>query len=51
MVMRSGVVGNNPHRPLDVDEFRGFSVSDHTAPLVFINIRDASGSPSLHHDA
>ena len=44
MVMRSGVVGNNPHRPLDVDEFRGFSVSDHTAPLVFINIRDASGA-------
>lgn len=44
MVMRSGVVGNNPHRPLDIEEFRGFSVSDHIAPLIFINGRDFKGA-------
>ena len=44
MVMRSGVVSNNNHRPLDVDEFRGFSISDHIAPLIFINGRDFKGA-------
>ena len=44
MVMRSGVVGNNNRRPLDVEEFRGFSVSDYIAPLVFINGRDSKGA-------
>ena len=44
MVLRSGVVGNNNHRPLDVEEFRGFSVSDHVAPLIFINGRDFKGA-------
>ena len=44
MVMRSGVVGNNNRRPLDVAEFRGFSASDHVAPLIFINGRDYKGA-------
>ena len=44
MVMRSGVVGNNNHRPLNVEEFRGFSISDSFAPLIFINGRDFKGS-------
>ena len=44
MIMRSGVVGNNTHRPLDVEEFRGFSVSDHVAPLIFINGQDFRGA-------
>ena len=35
MAMRSGVVGNNNYRPLNVEEFRGFSISDRIAPLVF----------------
>ena len=44
IVMRSGVVGNNNWRPLDRLEFRGFSISDHIAPLVFINGRDFKGA-------
>ena len=40
MVMRSGVVSNNNHRPLDYEEFRGFSVSDQVAPLAFVNGQD-----------
>ena len=44
MVMRSGVVGNNTRRPLDVKEFRGFSIGDHIAPLIFINGRDFKGA-------
>ncbi len=43
-VMCSGVVGGSNHRPLDRGEFRGFSVSDRIAPLVFINVRDFEGA-------
>ena len=42
--MRSGVVGNNTSRPLDVREFRGLSVSDEVAPAIFINGRDFKGA-------
>lgn len=39
-VIRNGVVGNNSHRPLDIDEFRGFVLVDPIAPLIFINGKD-----------
>lgn len=44
IVLRSGYVGGDTGRKLDVDEFRGFAMSDEYAPLVFINGADASAA-------
>lgn len=44
VVAINGVVGNDTHRPLDVDEFRGFVLTDDYAPLVFVNAADAKSA-------
>jgi Zn-dependent peptidase ImmA (M78 family) len=44
MVMVSSVVGNNSHRKLNVSEFRGFTLVDKVAPLIFINGADSKAA-------
>ncbi len=44
LVFVNGILGNNTHRKLDVEEFRGFVVVDDFAPLVFVNGADAKSA-------
>lgn len=44
MAVVNGVVGNNTRRKLNVEEFRGFALSNNLAPLIFINGADAKSA-------
>lgn len=50
--MASGIVRNNTHRVLDINEFRAFTIIDKFAPLIFINATDSTSGKlfSLLHE-
>lgn len=52
LTVLSSMVGNNTHRLLDRDEFRGFTLRSATAPLVFVNAHDTKAGQvfSLLHE-
>jgi len=47
LVMRNGVVRQATNRALQVDEFRGFSVSDPMAPVIFVNNADSNAAQAF----
>lgn len=41
LVLQSSIVKGSSHRKLSVEEFRGFSLADEYAPVIFINTQDS----------
>lgn len=41
VILQSGVALGDNRRPLSVEEFRGFTLADDYAPVIFINTRDS----------
>jgi len=41
IIMMNGIVRESTHRPLNIDEFRAFTIIDEYAPLIFINAKDS----------
>ncbi len=52
IVMMNGIVGNNTHRKLNINEFRAFTLINEYAPLIFINNTDSKNAKvfSLLHE-
>jgi len=44
LVMRNGVVRQATNRALQVEEFRGFSIADPMAPVIFVNNADSNAA-------
>lgn len=47
LVMRNGIVRQATKRALDVEEFRGFSIADPIAPVIFINNADSNAAQAF----
>ncbi|MHB8466381.1 MAG: ImmA/IrrE family metallo-endopeptidase [Acidimicrobiales bacterium] len=47
LVMRNGVVRQSTNRALEVTEFRGFSIADPMAPVVFVNNADSAAAQAF----
>lgn len=47
LVMRNGVVRQATNRALQVEEFRGFSVADPMAPVIFVNNADSNAAQAF----
>lgn len=44
IVVFNSIVGTNSHRPISVDDCRGFALVDSYAPFIFVNSKDAKSA-------